>query len=199
MSITKKAFAELSASRVKDARSIFNQTKKSSVLYDEWFAAGVREEHFKAPSTDGSKLNDVEWAAVQLEAIAGFTAQERDALMLGFKEYCSKYKIDKAVWVETIKPRKLGDLKNARKNTLHVWRTAMKSRYSANLTPAMRAKATAKRKPTKILNYRHEVDKMMEWVEDINDPAVNVKEIQTTLNYVRSLLPEAINAETPEH
>ena len=197
MSITKKAFAELSASRVKDARSIFNQAKKSSAIYDAWFAAGVREGHFKAPSTDGSKLNDTEWIAVQLEAIAGFTAQERDALVLGFKEYCSKYKIDKAVWVETIKPRKLGDLKNARKNTLHVWRTAMRSRAAANLTPAQ--KKAAKRKPTKILNYRHEVDKMMEWVEDINDPAVNVKEIQTTLNYVRSLLPEAINAETPEH
>ena len=195
--ITKKAFAGMANERMADARAINKAGKKSSALYDSWFASGVREGHFKAPSTDGSKLNDVEWAAVQLEAIAGFTAQERDALTLGFKEYCSKYKIDKAAWAETIKPLKLGILKNARKNTLHVWRTAMKSRAAANLTPAQRK--AAKRKPTKILNYRHEVDKMMEWVEDINDPTVDVKEIQTTLNYVRSLLPEAINAETPQH
>ena len=195
--ITKKAFADMASERKADARAINKATKKASALYDSWFASGVREGHFKAPSTEGSRLNEAEWIAVQLEAVAGFTAQERDALMLGFKDYCSKYKIDKAVWLETIKPLKLGALKNARKNTLHVWRTAMKSRAAAKLTPAQRK--AAKRKPTKILNYRHEVDKMMEWVEDINDPTVNVKEIQTTLNYVRSLLPEAINAETPEH
>ena len=197
MSITKKAFAELSASRVKDARSIFNRTKKSSVIYDEWYAAGKRECHLLPPKREGSKLNDAQWSELLRDACGGMSAQERDMLTLGFKDYCSKYKIDKTVWVETIKPRKLGDLKNARKNALHVWRTAMKSRADANLTPAQ--KKAAKRKPTKILNYRHEVDKMMEWVEDIKDPAVNVKEIQTTLNYVKSLLPEAVNAETPEH
>lgn len=201
MTITNKAFAELSASRVKDARSIFNRTKKSSATYDEWFAAGLRERHLLPPTREGSKLNDAQWSELLRDACGGMGAKERDMLDLNMKEYCSKYSVDKAHWTAEVKPEKYGRLKNARKNALHVWRTAMRSRELNCMTRAQRLQVKAKqqalkKKPTKLLNYRHEVDKMMEWVNDITDVAVNVAKIDQLLRQVREELPEAVNAET---